>query len=90
MSVVGATSALAEEADRDIEAATGNGDKVILHADGLWEFVDAKKALEAKKVADQFPGNQGCPLGWQGGYLGLGRCISPSDKDFNRRSLSGK
>ena len=63
------------------------GDKVVLHPNGRWEFVDAKKQTEAKKVADQFPENQGCPPGWQGGALGFGRCIPPGDKDFNRGSM---
>ncbi len=87
---VGATSALADDAAKDIAAATGNGDKVILHPNGRWEFVDPQKALEAKVIANQFPENQVCPPGSQGGSFGIGRCIPPGDKDFNRRSLSGK
>jgi hypothetical protein len=82
--------AWAGDAPKDIEAATSAGDKVVLHPNSRWEFVDAQKAEPARKVAEQFPENQGCPPGWQGGTLGLGRCIPPGDKDFNRRSLSGK
>jgi hypothetical protein len=84
------TPALAGDAGKDVEAATANGDKVVLHPNGRWEFVDAQKAQEAKKVAEQFPENQVCPPGSQGGAFGIGRCIPPGDKDFNRRSLSGK
>lgn len=83
-------SVLAEEAAKDIEAATPNGDKVMLHANGRWDYVDTQKAQAAHEIARQFPENQGCPPGYQGGYLGVGRCIPPGDKDFNRRSFSGK
>ncbi|HLD10203.1 MAG TPA: hypothetical protein VJB68_09180 [Methylophilaceae bacterium] len=82
--------AIAEEAVIPIQATTANGDKVILHPNGRWEFVDVKKAAEAKEVAKQFPENQGCPPGTQGGLLGLGRCIPIGDKDYNRGSLGGK
>ncbi|HWT28061.1 MAG TPA: hypothetical protein VN084_01010 [Methylophilaceae bacterium] len=73
-----------------IQATTANGDAVILHPNGRWEFIDTKKAAEAKVVADQFPENQVCPPGAQGKFLGIGRCIPVGDKDFNRGSLSGK
>lgn len=82
--------AWAEEATEDIQATTPKGDRVILHANGRWEFVDQKKAAEAEKIAKQFPENQGCPPGTQGGFLGFGRCIPIGDKDFNRGSLGGK
>ena len=81
---------MAEESPNPIKATTVSGDKVILHPNGRWEFVDAKKAAEAKEVARQFPENQGCPPGTQGGLLGLGRCIPIGDKDYNRGSMSGK
>ena len=83
-------SLFADETPPDIQAATPNGDKVILHANGRWEFIDVKKALAAKEIAKQFPENQGCPPGTQGGYLGLGRCITLGDKDYKRGSMSGK
>lgn len=73
-----------------INATTANGDPVVLHPNGRWEFIDTKKAAEAKEVAKQFPENQGCPPGTQGGLLGIGRCIPIGDKDYNRGSLSGK
>ena len=85
-----ALPALAEDVPSDIRAVTPSGDKVILHPNGRWEFVDSKKAAEAQEVAKQYPENQGCPPGTQGGYLGLGRCIPKGDKDYNRGSLGGK
>jgi hypothetical protein len=83
-------SLMADTAGQDIEAVTPAGDKVILHANGRWDFVDTAKAQAAQEIAKSYPENQGCPPGWQGGYFGFGRCIPPGDKDFNRGSLSGK
>lgn len=80
----------AETEPQDFTATTAQGDKVVLHPNGRWEFIDTKKAMEAKAVAKQFPENQGCPAGTQGGLLGFGRCISADDKEFNRGSMSGK
>ncbi|HEY8118668.1 MAG TPA: hypothetical protein VIE91_05465 [Methylophilaceae bacterium] len=74
----------------DLKALTAEGDQVVLHANGRWEFIDAKKAAQAAEVAKQYPENQGCPAGSQGGMFGLGRCIPIGDKDFNRGSGSGK
>ena len=71
-----------------IEATTPSGDKVLLHPNGRWEYVDAKKADEARKVSQQYPENQGCPPGSQGRLFGVGRCVLPGDKDFNRGSLN--
>ena len=71
-----------------VEATTAAGEKVLLHPNGRWEFVDVQKKTEAKKVADQYPENKGCPPGWQGGLaMGYGRCIPPGDKDYNRGSM---
>ena len=81
---------LADEPGKELQAVTPSGDKIILHPNGRWEFIDTKKAAEAREVAKQFPENQGCPPGTQGGYLGLGRCIPIGDKDYNRGSMSGK
>lgn len=80
----------AESEPKDIAATTPQGDQVVLHPNGRWEFVDTKKAAVAKEVASQFIENQGCPNGTQGGFLGFGRCIAEGDKDFNRGSMSGK
>ena len=80
----------AETVPKDILATTPAGDKVLLHPNGRWEFINAKKAIEAKEIAQQFPENQGCPSGMQGGFLGIGRCVPVGDKDYNRGSMSGK
>jgi len=71
-----------------IEATTPSGDKVLLYPNGRWEYVDPKKAENARGVAQQYPENQGCPNGAQGGLFGVGRCIMPGDKDYNRGSLN--
>lgn len=73
-----------------ITATSTTGDQVVLHLNGRWEFIDTKKALQAAKVAKQYPENQGCTNGEQGGLLGFGRCIPRSDKEFNRGSGIGK
>lgn len=73
-----------------IAGKTANGEDVLLFLNGRWEYVNTVKAAEAKKVADTFPENKVCPPGSQGGLFGVGRCIKPGDKDYNRRSLSGK
>lgn len=71
-----------------VEATTAAGDKVLLHPNGRWEYVDRKKAEQARAVSRQYPENQGCPPGSQGGLFGVGRCIQPGDKDYNRGSLN--
>jgi hypothetical protein len=85
-----ALPAFAADAEQkpDVEATTATGEKVLLHPNGRWEYVNVQKQTEAKKVADQYPENKGCPPGWQGGMLmGFGRCIPPGDKDYNRGSM---
>jgi hypothetical protein len=86
--------ALADIADTPertpIAGKTASGEDVLLFPNGRWEYVNTAKAAEAKKVADKFPENKVCPAGSQGGLFGFGRCIMPGDKDYNRRSLSGK
>jgi hypothetical protein len=71
-----------------VEATTATGDRVLLHPNGRWEYVDQKKAEQARTVAQQYPENRGCPPGAQGGFFGFGRCIMPGDKDYNRGSLN--
>lgn len=78
----------AQAAAQAIEGTTAAGDKVLLHPNGRWEYVDRKKAEQAHAVAQQYPENQGCPPGSQGGVFGVGRCIPPGDKDYNRGSLN--
>jgi hypothetical protein len=80
---------MADPAGQDIEVTTPSGDKAILHPNGRWDFVDTAKAAAAQEIAKTYPENQGCPPGSRGGW-GLGRCIPPGDKDYNRGSLSGK
>lgn len=75
-------------AESPVEATTVAGDKVLLHPNGRWEYVDQKKAEQARAVAQQYPENQSCPSGSQGGLFGVGRCIMPGDKDYNRGSLN--
>jgi len=81
----------AAELDRTpIEAATVDGQKVRLFPNGRWEFVDAAKAAEAKKVAAEYPENKTRPAAAQGGVFGIGGTIMPGDKDYNRGSLNPK
>ncbi len=88
------TLALAAEAQKPegqvIEATTSSGEAVRLLPNGRWEYVDAKKQVEAKKVADTYPENDVRPNKAQGGLFGLGRYVMPGDPDYNRGSLSGK
>jgi len=79
----------AGELGERIEATTTSGDKVILLPNGRWEYVEAAKAAEAAKIAKQYPENQTCPPGSQGGWFGT-RCILPGDPEFNRKSRIGK
>ena len=78
----------AEQPSGPVEATTVNGDRVLLHPNGRWESVNPQKAAAARKTAEQFPENQGCPPGSQGSFFGFGRCIAPGDKDYNRGSLN--
>lgn len=78
----------ADEGKGTVEATTTGGDRVLLHPNGRWEYVNPQKAAAAREVSGQYPENQGCPPGSQGGFLGLGRCIPPGDKDYNRGSLN--
>lgn len=77
-------------AEDDIQATTGNGDAVVLHANGYWEFKDRQKAAEAKVKVEQFERDNSCPLGMRPSFLGVGRCIAFDDPILKRGSLSGK
>jgi hypothetical protein len=82
---------IADTPDRTpIAGKTAKGEEVLLFPNGRWEYVNTTKAAEAKKVAEQFPENKVRPEAAQGGVFGIGRYIMPGDKDYNRRSLSGK
>ncbi len=87
-----ATAAAAAEPDRTPqEALTSDGQKVLLHPNGRWEYVDAAKAEAAKRVAAEFPENKTRPIDSQGLFVGNGgRVILPGDKDYNRGSLNPK
>ena len=71
-----------------LEATTPAGDKVRLHPNGRWEYVDVQKAAAAKAVADQYPENQLRPQAAQGCLFGISRCVMPGDKDYNRGTLN--
>jgi hypothetical protein len=88
LSLVICSGAGADDGKGSIEATTTGGDKVLLHPNGRWEYLNPQKAASAREVAGQYPENQGCPPGSQGGFLGFGRCIPPGDKDYNRGSLN--
>ena len=80
----------AQSADDDIQAKTAEGDEVILHSNGYWEFKDDKKAEVAKAKVEQFERSNSCPLGMRPSFLGIGRCIAYDDPILKRGSLSGK
>jgi hypothetical protein len=75
---------------KPIPATTASGEKVLLSPNGRWEYVDAARQAEAKKVADLYPENHWVPSGAQGNLFGTGRIILPGDKDYNRGSLNPK
>jgi hypothetical protein len=79
----------ANDMGNTIEATTANGDKVLLKPNGRWEFIDPEKAKKAEKIAKQYPENNVCPPGSQGGWFGT-KCILPGDPGFNRKSRIGK
>ena len=79
-----------QAADDDIQAKTPEGDEVILHSNGYWEFKDAKKAAVAKVKVEEFERSNGCPIGMRPSFLGMGRCIAYDDPILKRGSLSGK
>lgn len=76
--------------DEDISAETTSGDKVILHPNGYWEYVDAKKAAVAKTKVEAIAREEGCPKGTRASFFGFGRCIGNDDPALKRGSLSGK
>ena len=78
----------AEPPRTPVEATTTDGERVLLLPNGRWEYLNPQKAAAARKVAEQFPENQVCPPGSQGNFFGVGRCIPPDDKEYNRGSLN--
>lgn len=87
--LLGPSISVVAETGGTVDATTVSGDKVILKPNGRWVYIDTQKASEAAKVAKQYPENQGCPPGSQGGSFGT-KCIFPGDKAFNRKSRIGK
>ena len=86
-----ANTALAIEAEpEDIVAKTANGDEVILHPNGYWEFVDTQKAAVAKTKVEAIARSEGCPRGTRSSFFGVGRCIPNDDPALKRGSLGGK
>lgn len=79
-----------ETTDEDITAKTVNGDEVVLHPNGYWEFKDREKAEVAKAKVAKSEQDNGCPIGYRKSFLGIGRCIAFDDPILNRGSLSGK
>lgn len=71
-----------------IEATTQQGEKVRLHPNGRWEYIDQAKQAEAKKTFDSYPENRSPDA--QGQILGIGRAALPGDKDYNRGTLNPK
>jgi hypothetical protein len=70
-----------------VEAVTAAGDKVRLFPTGKWEYVDPKKAEEARPQVQAYEEKQAKA---QGGIFGVGRKIQEGDKDYNRGSLNPK
>jgi hypothetical protein len=94
-----ALSAAHAQAPAPIEATTPAGDRILLYPDGRWEYADpAKRAASPKPAppaaatpAAATPVAAGaCPPGSQGQLFGVGGCVVPGDRDYNRGSLSGK
>jgi len=90
-----ALPALAQQ-NLDVEATTTGGQKVILHPDGRWDFADgpqpgsatATESKPAQPATATQSASQSCPPGSQGGLFGIGRCIPPGDKDYNRGTMN--
>lgn len=80
----------AETIEEDIQAKTVNGDEVVLHPNGYWEFKDREKADVAKAKVAKSEKENGCPIGYRKSFLGIGRCIAFDDPILNRGSLGGK
>ena len=94
-----ALNAAHAQASAPIEATTPAGDRILLYPDGRWEYADpAKRAASPKPAppaaatpAAATPVAAGaCPPGSQGHLFGVGGCVVPGDRDYNRGSLSGK
>jgi hypothetical protein len=98
-----ALSAAHAQAPAPIETTTPAGDRILLHPDGRWEYADPAKRAASPRPAPAAaatpaatPGAArpvaagACPPGSQGHLFGIGGCVVPGDRDYNRGSLSGK
>ncbi|HZV62886.1 MAG TPA: hypothetical protein VFF75_10745 [Methylophilaceae bacterium] len=47
-------TAMAEEVPAGIQAVTSSGDAVVLHPNGRWEFVDARRLLKPRRSLSSF------------------------------------
>jgi hypothetical protein len=88
LSLLLAVPAVQAQGAETLEATTATGERVRLLPNGRWEYMDTQKAAAAKVVADQYPENKLRPLDAQGCLFGIGRCIMPGDKDYNRGTLN--
>ena len=68
-----------------IDAVTAGGEKVRLHPDGRWEYVDPVKAEPQKKAREAEVERERAA---QGGWFGIGRKVYEGDKDYNRGTLN--
>ena len=68
-----------------IDAVTASGEKVKLHPDGRWEYVDPVKAEPQRKAREAEAERERSS---QGGWFGLGRKVYEGDKDYNRGTLN--
>lgn len=80
------------ETQADVTGKTVEGDEIVLHPNGYWEYKDAKKAEVAKTNVEAYEkaNSNGCPPGSRPGFLGFGRCIAYDDPVLKRGSLSYK
>lgn len=63
------TTQAADSDSEDIVAKTANGDEVILHPNGYWEYVDAQKAAVAKTKVEKIAREEGCPKGTRASFF---------------------
>ena len=94
-----ALNAAHAQAPAPIEATTPAGDRILLYPDGRWEYADPAKRAASPKPAPPAAATRApatpvaagaCPPGSQGHLFGIGGCVVPGDRDYNRGSLSGK
>ena len=91
--------AAVQAAEPPLQVTTEDGRKVILHADGRWEFGTADGASAPSAAQTGSAKAQPAAAGTaaraddrycQGGLFGVGRRICPGDPDYNRGSLNPK